>query len=115
MAKKPKPKEHKLQAGKFDLGGLDFAKPALTAMWSETNVPEFIALEMQAMHHFSKLGLLDKATGRYPKRDDVVAYYKQQRLSDGTFISPRRARELAPNLRPVAARKGGNQKVVPKG
>jgi hypothetical protein len=90
-------------------------KPALTVTWSEANVPEFIAIEMRAMHHFSKLGLLDRDAGRYPKRDDVIDYYKQQRLSDGSLISPRRARELAPNLRPVEARKGGNQKVVPKG
>src|SRR5262245_9036068 len=113
-SEKAKESERYLQEDAY-LTGLAAARPPLTVTWSEASVPEFIAIELRAIHHFSKLGLLDRKTNRYPKRDDVVEYYKQQRLSDGSLISPRRARELAPNLRPVEARKGGNQKMRREG
>ena len=86
----------------FSLGSPDFAKPPLTT----TDFPEFIAIMLEAVHRF---GINAKA-GKYPKHEELAAYFVTRRLSDGSPISPRQANALATFCRPIGAMKGGNSK-----
>jgi len=87
-----------------------FAQPAARHMWLEENVPEFVAILLQAVHHFK----IDGKTGVYPKHHVAMSYFLSRRLSDGRYITPRQARALATFCRPVKAMSGGNSKPAKK-
>jgi hypothetical protein len=99
---KPDPTPTALQTEPYSLGAPDFATPRLAT----TDFPEFIAVMLEAVWHFK----IDAKTNRYPKAEELVAYFITRRLSDGRLISPRQARALATFCRPVGAMKGGNSK-----
>jgi hypothetical protein len=98
------PAAHELKANDFILGAPDFAKPS-------TEYSEFTVILMQA-HKALKINL---TAGIYPKLEEAKTYFMEQRLSDGTKISPREAEKLASFCRPVCAKKGGNKKIAHKG
>jgi len=84
-------------------------------LWTEEGVPEFVAVQLRALKHFIGLGQYEPAKGLWPKKAELLEYFKQQRLSNGTFISKRKAFDLATNCRTVDAMKGGNRKVKREG
>jgi hypothetical protein len=86
----------------YALGSPDFATPQLTT----TDFPEYVAILLEAVWHFE----IDKKAGKYPKHEELAAYFVTRRLSDGRLISPRQAHALATFCRPVGAMKGGNSK-----
>jgi hypothetical protein len=88
------------------LGSLDFAKPKLSIMWTEEFVPEFVRIQLQALHHFK----IDVANSNsYPKHEILTAYFKGVRLSNGKLISPSSAKYLATYCRRVERMSGGNR------
>jgi hypothetical protein len=90
------------KAAEYALGSPDFATPRLTT----TDFPEYVAILLEAVWHFK----IDKKAGKYPKHEELVAYFVTRRLSDGRLISVRQAHALATFCRPVGAMKGGNSK-----
>jgi hypothetical protein len=100
--KSSKPSPVKLVAPEYSLGAPDFATPPLAT----TDFPEFVAIMLEAVWHFG----IDAKTGKYPKHEELVAYFMTRRLSDGRQISARQAYALATHCRPVGAMKGGNSK-----
>jgi hypothetical protein len=94
-----------LKASDYSLGSLDFGKPRMK------EYPEFISILLKAVEHFD----IDASGGRYPKKDELVNYFMQHRLSDGRLISPRLAKYLATFCRPVSALKGGINRRGQKG
>jgi hypothetical protein len=103
--KSSKLKPVELVAPGYTLGAPDFATPSLTT----TNIPEFVALQHEAIRHFR----IDAEAGRYPKLQELVAYFKTRRLSDGKLVSSNLARYLATFCRPVGAMSGGNRRMKP--
>jgi hypothetical protein len=86
----------------YSISSLDFAQPQIKV----TDFPEFIAMQLAAVFHFR----IDAKAGVYPKHEELVNYFKKQRLSDGRQVSPNQAKYLATFCRPVAAMMGGNKK-----
>jgi hypothetical protein len=66
----------------------------------------FISLMVVASRHF-KISEDD-----YPKKPELEAHFRTQKLPDGTPITANQARNLASFCRPLGAKKGGNSKRV---
>ena len=84
----------------YALGAPDFGQPELF----EYVLPEFVKVQLEAVVHFK----IDARAGKYPKHEQLAAWFTTRRLSDGRLISPRQANTLATYCRPVGAMKGGN-------
>jgi hypothetical protein len=96
---------HELKANDYFLEALDpLPKPPLTVAWLEANVPEYVAIQLRALHHFKIDG---RNLNSYPKQGELLAYFKSVRLSNGKFIAPTDARHLAMHCRPAKAKDGG--------
>jgi hypothetical protein len=94
-----------LQAEKYSLSSPTFGRPKMK------EYPEFISVLLKAVEHFG----IDASEGIYPKKNELVAYFMQLRLSTGSLISLRQAQALATFCRPAGAMKGGNKKVKREG
>jgi hypothetical protein len=89
-----------LKAEAYVLGSPEFAQP------KAKEYPEFISILLKAVEHFD----IDASAGRYPKKDELVRYFRSHRLSTGAFISRNMAEALATCCRSVEAMVGGNKK-----
>src|SRR5262249_31356412 len=73
---------------------------------NRTYVSPFLQMMIDATDRFSI------AAGKNPpKKAELEAYFKQQRLPDGTPISPSQAKAMATFVRPPEAMKGGQKKM----
>jgi hypothetical protein len=66
----------------------------------------FLELMIKATRHFNI-----RPNGALPKKADIVKHFEQQKLPDGTPISPHQAKEMATFVRPPHAMKGGQKKM----
>jgi hypothetical protein len=89
-----------LKAEHYVLGSPEFARP------KAKEHPEFVSILLRAIEHFD----IDASAGRYPKKDELVKYFREHRLSNGAFISRNMAEALATCCRSVEAMVGGNKK-----
>src|SRR5262249_5484865 len=97
-----------LVGGKPIIGAAAAAKPRLTVWWSEDRVPEFIALLLQALHHFAQQGLYDPETKKFfIKKDVLIDYFQEQVLSNGDKVGRTKAEFLAMFCRPTGRLEGG--------
>jgi len=94
-----------LPVGNYSLGSPDFGRPKVK------EYPEFISVLLKAVEHFG----INASKGIYPKKEELVTYFMQLRLSTGSLISLRQAQALATFCRPAGAMKGGNKKVKGEG
>jgi hypothetical protein len=83
-------------------------KPALTQLWREEVMPEFVRVQLQMVHHIA----MESQKGRHLKHEEIAALFETKRLSNGRLISPNQAKMLATFCRPVEAMTGGNKKRV---
>jgi hypothetical protein len=84
------------------------ARPPLTVWWSEDMVPEFIALQLRALHHFAQQGLYNPKTRRFCTKKGVIKeFFKGRQLSNGSKIGDRKANFLAMFCLPVDRLDGG--------
>jgi hypothetical protein len=84
----------------------DLSKPLLTQLWPETNLPELIAIQLRI---YQRLTMMEAKEDREFKIEEVAAMFEAERLSTGALISSSKAKELATNIRPVKAMRGGNK------
>jgi hypothetical protein len=84
----------------------DFPKPPLTQLWPEPNLPEFVSIQLRMVHHIA----MEAKEGRHLKKEEIVALFQTQRLSNGRLISENQAKMLATFCRPVEAMTGGNKR-----
>jgi hypothetical protein len=89
------------RAENFSITGPDCARPS-------ANMPEFVVIMLEAIRHFG----INQPAGIYPKKNPLIAYFRQRRLSNGSLISLAEAKHLATFCRPVAAKSGGNKRRV---
>jgi hypothetical protein len=64
----------------------------------------FMRLMHDAVQHF------EISEASWPKKEELEAFFRAQKLSDGTTVSPNIAKQLATLCRPLAAQHGGNKK-----
>jgi hypothetical protein len=93
------PKYH-LEAVNLAVGSPGIGQPS-------ASYPEFVVMMLEAVRHFR----INAPAGEYPKKEDLVSWFKGRRLSSGNYVSPSQAEHLATFCRPVVAMKGGNKKV----
>jgi hypothetical protein len=65
----------------------------------------FLDLMIKATRHFRI-----RPNGALPKKADIVEYFEQRKLPDGTPISKTQAETMATLIRPPEAMKGGQKK-----
>jgi len=98
--------------------GIHLSRSDIEAIWSELEPTEsqdanapgyitpFIKLMLEAIEHFNI-----SPSGRNPKKDELVAWFMQKTLPNGTPISKNQAENMATFSRPPEMAKGGNSKV----
>jgi len=88
-----------LKAEAYALGSPEFTRP------KAKEYPEFISILLRAVEDLG----IDASAGVYPKKDELVRYFRDHRLSNGAFISRNMAEALATCCRSVEAMVGGNR------
>jgi hypothetical protein len=76
-----------------------------TVSAAETYLTPYIALMLQAIEHFAI------SATQWPKKDELENWLSNQKLPDGTRISPNQAKMMATFARPPEASKGGNKRI----
>jgi hypothetical protein len=69
-------------------------------------VSPYILMMLDAVRHFG----ISPSGG--PKKQELVAYFRKQRLPDGSSISDNLAKTMATLCRPPEAMRGGNKRVI---